>query len=202
MSRNYYHYPIWVRLWHLANAVLCIMLIVTGLQIGLSDPSADAAFSHQSKVSIHNVAGILLTISYLGFFLGNLFTDNGKHYRKRLKGSRERLLKQLRYSFSGRFKGEEAPFQIDGENKFEPLQKATYIGAMYLVVPLLIISGWIMMHPGFLLNISSGVNLYAFTDILHIVLAAIISLFLLIHLAISIANRSLKSIISGWMEGR
>ena len=202
MSKNYYHYPIWVRLWHLVNAVLIIMLIITGLQIGLSDPSADAAISYQSKVSIHNVAGILITISYLGFFLGNLFTDNGKHYRKRLKGSRERLWKQVRYSFSGRFKGEEAPFRVDGENKFEPLQKASYIGAMYLVVPLLIISGWIMMYPGFIMNISPGFNLYAFTDILHIVMAVIISLFLLVHLAISIANRSLKSIISGWTEGR
>ncbi len=202
MSKNYYHYPIWVRLWHLVNAVLCIMLIVTGLQIALTDPSADAAISYQSKVSIHNVSGILLTISYLGFFLGNLFTGNGKHYRKRLKGSRERLWKQVRYSFSGRFKGEEAPFQVDGENKFEPLQKASYIGAMYLVVPLLIVSGWILMNPIFFMNLPPWLNIYESTDILHIVLAVIISLFLLVHLAISIANRSLKSIISGWTEGR
>jgi len=202
MSRNFYHYPVWVRLWHLANAVLCIMLIVTGLLIGIYDPSIDAADRYQSRVSIHNITGILLTVSYLGFFLGNLFTGNGKHYRTRFKGSGKRLWKQLRYYLHGKAHGEEAPFPVDSENKFNPLQKATYSGTMYLVVPLIIISGWIMMYPGFLMNISPGFNVYAFTDILHIVLAIIISFFVVMHLAISIAGRNMRSIMSGWKESR
>jgi len=202
MSRNFYHYPIWVRLWHLANAVLCIILIVTGLLIGIYDPSADSAVSYHSRVSVHNISGILLTVSYLGFFLGNLFTDNGKHYRLRLKGSWMRLWRQMRYYLHGRSNGEEAPFPVDSENKFNPLQKATYIGAMYLVVPLIIISGWIMMYPGILMKIFPGVNFYAFTDIVHIVMAITISFFVLMHLTISIAGRNLKSIMSGWKESR
>jgi thiosulfate reductase cytochrome b subunit len=202
MSRNFYLYPVWVRLWHLTNAILCIFLIVTGLLIGIYDPSVDAADRYQSRVSIHNIAGILLTISYIGFFFGNLFTDNGKYYRARIRGSVKRMWRQVRYYVSGFSRGEEAPFPVDNENKFNPLQKASYIGAMYLAVPLIIISGWIMMYPGFLAKLPEGFNGYAFTDTLHIVLAIIISLFLVVHLVLSITGRNLRSIMSGWKESR
>lgn len=202
MSSNYYHYPAWVRLWHLINAVLCIILMITGLQMGIFDPVTGPAEKYQGWVTLHNVCGIILTVSYLGFFFGNLFTGNGKHYRLRLKGSTTRLWKQLRFYSYGMFKGEENPFPVDSERKFNPLQKITYAGAMYLIVPLLIITGWIMMYPGFLIDLFPGFNVYEFNDILHIVMAVVISLFMLLHLAVSIAGRNLRSILSGWKESR
>jgi thiosulfate reductase cytochrome b subunit len=202
MSRNFYLYPVWVRLWHLANAILCIILMVTGLQMGLYDPVTDAADRFQTRVSIHNISGILLTVSYMIFFFGNIFTRNGKHYRARVKGSAGRIMRQLHYYLGGRARGEEVPFPADSENKFNPLQKMTYAGTMYLIVPLLIITGWIMMYPASIIELFPAFNIYAFTDILHIVLAVMVSLFVVVHLTVTIAGRDLRSIITGWKENR
>jgi thiosulfate reductase cytochrome b subunit len=202
MSRNFYLYPVWVRLWHLANVILCIILMLTGLQIGLYDPASGAADRFQARVSIHNVSGILLTISYLGFFFGNIFTRNGRHYRARVKGAAGRIMKQLHYYLGGRSRGEEVPFPADSDNKFNPLQKMSYSGTMYLIVPLLIITGWIMMYPASIIDLFPGFNIYAFTNLLHIVLAIVISLFMFLHLVFVIAGRDLRSIITGWKENR
>ena len=202
MSRNFYLYPVWVRLWHFVNMVLCILLLVTGLQMGLYDPEITAADRYQLWVSIHEISGILLTVSYLGFFFGNIFTSNGKYYRARVRGAAGRMTIQLRYYLGGRARGEESPFPVDSANKFNPLQKASYTGAMYLIVPLLIITGLIMMYPTPVIGLFPDFNIYAFTDILHIVLAVMISLFVLMHLTVAIAGRDLRSIITGWKENR
>ncbi|NLE33906.1 MAG: cytochrome B [Bacteroidales bacterium] len=198
MSSNYYHYPVWVRLWHLVNAVLCIILIITGLMIFLHNPETGAADVAPGGNGLHNISGIILTVSYLGFFLGNLFTGNGKHYRTRMRGSLRRFLKQVRHYIYGQFRGEEPPFPVDGERKFNPVQKGTYAGVMFLVVPFLIISGALMMHSDPAENLSAGLDFYAVLDTLHILLAIIVTLFLLVHLFISITGRHLMSIISGW----
>ena len=198
MSSNYYHYPVWVRLWHLVNAILCILLIITGLMIFLHDPVAGTADVAAGRSRLHNVSGIILTVSYLGFFAGNLFTENGNHYRTRLRGSFSRFLKQVRHYTYRQFRREEAPFPVDSERKFNPVQKGTYAGVMYLVVPFLIITGALMMHSDPAERLSSGFDIYTILDILHIVLAVIVTVFLLVHLFISITGRHLMSIVSGW----
>jgi thiosulfate reductase cytochrome b subunit len=198
MSSNYYHYPVWVRLWHLVNAILCILLIITGLMIFLHDPVAGTADVAAGRSRLHNVSGIILTVSYLGFFAGNLSTENGNHYRTRLRGSFSRFLKQVRHYIYRQFRGEEAPFPVDSERKFNPVQKGTYAGVMYLVVPFLIITGALMMHSDPAERLSSGFDIYTILDILHIVLAVIVTVFLLVHLFISITGRHLMSIVSGW----
>ena len=198
MSSNYYHYPVWVRLWHLVNAILCILLIITGLMIFLHDPVAGTADVAAGRSRLHNVSGIILTVSYLGFFAGNLFTENGNHYRTRLRGSFSRFLKQVRHYIYRQFRGEEAPFPVDSERKFNPVQKGTYAGVMYLVVPFLIITGALMMHSDPAERLSSGFDIYTILDILRIVLAVIVTVFLLVHLFISITGRHLMSIVSGW----
>jgi thiosulfate reductase cytochrome b subunit len=204
MGKNYYHYPVWVRLWHIINAVLCISLVVTGIIMFVYDPSAGSAESYQKSVSIHDVCGLLLTVSYFGFFFGNLFTDNGRHYRTTLRGLGKRLWRQIKYYSEGYFRGESAPFPVDGEHKFNPLQQLIYAGLMYVIMPLLFITGLILMFPSFILGIFPGFSGLEFSQTFHIVLACLIVIFLIIHLTISLTGKpplhNLRSIITGWKE--
>jgi thiosulfate reductase cytochrome b subunit len=204
MGKNFYHYPVWVRLWHLGNAVLCLFLIVTGFIMYLYDPVTDVADRYQRAVSIHRVCGVLLTISYIGFFFGNLFTDNGKHYRTTLQGLGKRLWQQTRYYVLGSLRGEEAPFPVDSNRKFNPLQQVTYTGLMYLVLPLLFITGWILLFPSFILTLFPGFNGLAFSDTFHIILGGLVIIFLAVHLVLSFTGKpplhNLRSIITGWKE--
>jgi thiosulfate reductase cytochrome b subunit len=204
MSKNFYHYPVWVRLWHITNAVLCLFLIVTGFSMLYSNPSNDLVVGFKRAVSIHNICGVLLTFSYTIFLFGNLFTSNGKHYLLALKGVGQRLYKQAYYYIYGYFVGEKAPFPVTGDRKFNPLQQVSYLGVMYFVIPLLFITGWALMFPEFILKKFLGFSGIFLTDQFHVVLGFMVVIFMFIHLYVSTMGKSpvsnFRSIVTGWHE--
>lgn len=204
MSNNFYHYPTWVRLWHVTNAVLCLFLIVTGFSMLYSDPDNALVVKFQRAVAIHNVCGVLLTISYTLFLFGNLFTANGRHYLLSLKGLGVRLWKQGYFYAYGYFKGEHAPFPVTADRKFNPLQQVSYLGVMYFVLPMLFITGWALMFPEFILKKFLGLSGIFLTDQFHVVLGFLVVIFLFIHIYVSTMGKSplsnFRSIVTGWQE--
>jgi thiosulfate reductase cytochrome b subunit len=135
-----------------------------------------------SAVRWHNLAAILLTGSYIGFVAGNIITGNGKYYRLESNNMWKDLGKQLAYYTLGMFRGEKRPFPVTIERKFNPLQKVSYIIIMYLVLPLLIISGFGLLFPETTVNRVFGINGLILTDILHITMGFLVSVFLVIHI--------------------
>ena len=204
MSKNFYHYPVWVRLWHVMNAILCLFLIVTGFSMLYSNPDNGLVVGFKRAVSIHNVSGILLTVSYTLFLFGNLFTSNGRHYLLAMKGAGKRLWKQGYYYVYGYFKGQKAPYPVDGEHKFNPLQQVSYVGVMYLILPMLFVTGWAMMFPEFILKKFLRFSGIFLTDQFHVILGFLVVIFLFIHLYVSTMGKSplsnFRSIITGWQE--
>jgi thiosulfate reductase cytochrome b subunit len=197
-----YLYPIWVRLWHVLNAVLVIILIITGISMQYtSKQDYMLVVGFAGAVKWHNIAAIILTISYILFVTGNLFTGNGKYYRVNRKNFFADLGKQLRYYSWGIFKGEKHPFPVTLERKFNPLQKITYVLAMYVALPLLIISGLGLMFPEVTINQIFGVSGLILTDILHITLGFFISLFLLIHIYTCTLGSKPTSLFRGIITG-
>lgn len=203
MSENIYFYPLWTRIWHAFNAVFCLLLIFSGFSLQYSNPEF-SFINFRLAVSMHNFSGIALTISYLLFFTGNIFTENGKYYRLKFKGLRVRLWKQLRYYAYGFFLNEKSPFPVSKTNKFNPLQQISYIVATYLALPLLFVTGWALMFPEFILKQFLGISGIFLTAQLHVVMAFLITLFLIIHLYVSTMGKSplsnFKSIITGWQK--
>ena len=198
-----YLYPVWVRLWHLLNAVLCLILIVTGISMQFSNPKFPM-IRFDLAVSIHNIVGIILSGNYFLFFLGNLFTHNGKYYKLIFPGLYSRLMIQFRYYTRGLFKGETSPFPLNSERKFNPLQQVTYVGAMYVLIPVIIVSGWALLYPEVIparFLWSSGLHL---TDLLHIIAAFLVSLFMFIHVYFCTIGKTpvsnFKSMIDGFHE--
>lgn len=199
-----YLYPVWVRLWHLFNAILCLTLIITGVSMQFSNPKFPM-IRFDVAVSIHNIAGIILCLNYIVFFTGNRITRNGKYYRPVITGFLSRLMTQFRYYTWGIFRGKPAPFPVTLERKFNPLQQASYIGTMYFLLPLVFITGIAMLYPEVIpvsILWSSGLH---FTDLLHITAAFLISMFMFIHIyfcTIGLTPLSnFKSMIDGYHVG-
>jgi thiosulfate reductase cytochrome b subunit len=195
-----YLYPVWIRIWHLLNAVLCLTLIITGLSIQFSVPTLSVKFS--VAVAIHNVAGIILSIDYIIFFVGNLFTRNGAYYVFEVKGFFSRLKLQFHHYTIGVFKSEPAPFPVTEESKFNPLQQMSYVVVMYTIVPLLIISGIGLLYPALTINGLIGISGLDFTDLLHLFCGFIVSIFMCVHIYFctfgKTAISNFKSIINGY----
>ena len=203
MSGKVYLYPIWIRLWHWTNALLCLILIATGISMHYASPEA-TRIRFDVAVSMHNIAGVILSVSYIFFFLGNLFTGNGLNYLIQFRGFRQRLWKQMYYYTIGVFKKEEPPFPIGSKRKFNPLQQVTYTGLMYFLVPVIIITGWALLFPNVIVEEWLGINGFAATDFLHILGGFGVSIFLLIHLYFATMGKKptdhYKAMISGYHE--
>lgn len=203
MENRVYLYPIWVRLWHLSNALLCLLLIMTGISMHYSDLGA-GFIRFEIAVALHDVAGIILTASYFIYAIGNIMSKNGRYYRREPGNLFNNLWTQAKYYAFGIFKKEKAPFQIGEIRKFNPLQKITYQLIMYAFIPIIIMTGWIMFFPSALIEEYIGFKGFIITDLAHIFSAFVISSFLVIHLYISTMGRSplehYKSMITGYHE--
>jgi thiosulfate reductase cytochrome b subunit len=196
-----YLYPIYIRIWHLCNAAFCLLLILTGISMQFSNPKYPL-IRFDVAVSIHNIFGILLTVSYFIFFIGNLFSGNGKYYNMAFPGLYSRLKSQFSYYTRGIFKHEPVPFPINKERKFNPLQLVSYVGVMYILVPLIFITGWSLMYPDVFIPVkflgASGLHL---TDLFHIFIGFIISLFMFIHIYFCTIGKTPLSNFKGMING-
>jgi len=180
MEGKIYLYPVWVRLWHWTNAILCLLLIITGVSMQYSDPQYPI-MRFDWAVGIHDIAGIILTVSYALFIIGNLFTSNGKQYIFRLKGYFRNVSKQFMYYSLGMFKGKKPPFEITEDNKFNPLQRFSYVAIMYVTMPVIVITGLILLYPDYFVYDIMGTRAIHFTDIVHVIFGFIVSLFFVVH---------------------
>lgn len=201
-TERLYLYPVWTRIWHFTNALLCLLLIITGLSIQFSNPGTTVKFN--AAVSVHNIAGIVLTISYLLFFIGNLLPPNGAYYVIPVKGFFTRLKKQSYYYTIGIFKHEDAPFPVNEESKFNPLQQVTYVVLMYGFVPFVILSGWGLLYPEITVNSFFGFSGLDLTDLFHIGAGFAISIIMCVHIYFCTIGKNptsnFKSMINGYHE--
>jgi thiosulfate reductase cytochrome b subunit len=196
-----YLYPVWVRLWHTLNAVLIIILIITGISMQFTGEDMKFLVGFEKAVRWHNLSATILTLSFIFFVTGNLVTGNGKYYKIAKQNFWSDLVKQMRYYAWGMFRGEKHPFPVSLERKFNPLQKFSYVMAMYVAMPLVIISGLGLMFPEVTINRIFGVSGLILTDILHITMGFFLSVFMIIHIYTCTLGSTPTSIFRGMISG-
>jgi thiosulfate reductase cytochrome b subunit len=202
-TQKIYFYPVWLRIWHGLNAIGILTLIFTGLSMQSSIESSNI-LGFKTIVSLHNIAGILVTLSYFFYFIGNLVTPNGKFYIVKPKGFLKRPIQQAIYYAWGMFHGMKAPYPISEKRKFNPLQKYSYILIMYIALPAVIISGIALLFPEIILDQVYTFSGVFITAIFHSTMGFFISIFLMVHLYIASIGKSplenFKSIVNGWHQ--
>jgi thiosulfate reductase cytochrome b subunit len=179
-----------------------IILIVTGLSMQYTDKDNPAYVVGFAKaVKWHNSAALILVIGYIIYVTGNLLTENGKYYNSKKENFWYELGKQLRFYSYGMFKGEKHPFPVTPDRKFNPLQKFAYVMAMFLGMPLLIISGVGLLFPETTIKSFFGVSGLIYTDILHITMGFFLSLFMIIHIYTCTLGTRPASLFRGIITG-
>ncbi len=203
MSDKLYLYPVWIRVWHAINALFFLVLLISGISMQYSNPQYPL-LPFDVAVSSHNISGIVIFIAYLFYLVAFVLTSNKKHYRIERKGLFDRLSKQVRYYVFGVFKGEDAPYPTGEEAKFNPLQQITYVGVIFVLYPVLIITGLALMFPEVIIDNFFGIGGTLLTALLHASAGFLVSLFLVIHLYFATMGASVssnfKSIINGYHE--
>ena len=206
ITKRYYLYPVWIRFWHLLNALLFLVLIFTGISMQYAGNKADGTslIRFEQAVKWHNIAAIILVVNYGFFIIGNAVTKNGKYYRIKRGGLFRDLGIQFRYYAIGMFRNEKHPFEINEENKFNPLQKITYAAVIYIFMPLLILSGIALLFPEIIVRQIFNVSGVLLTDLVHVCVGFLLSIFMIIHIYTCTLGHKpgtlFKSIIDGYHE--
>jgi thiosulfate reductase cytochrome b subunit len=99
------------------------------------------------------------------------------------------------------FKDEKHPFPVTEQSKFNPLQKITYVLAMYVAIPLLIISGIGLLLPEITITTIFGISGLVLTDVFHITMGFFLSIFMIIHIYTCTLGASPTSLFRGIITG-
>ncbi|MDX9790088.1 MAG: cytochrome b/b6 domain-containing protein [Candidatus Kapabacteria bacterium] len=194
-------YPLWLRIWHWFNAFLFLILIISGISMHYS-ASNDLLLPFDIAMYTHNVAGIILSFIFVYYTIFNIASGNFRHYLPSLKNFTERMVKQATYYVYGVFKGHPHPYHTDSKNKFNPLQQLTYFAIMFFMMPLIIISGWLLMFPELAPENVLGMGGVWPMAILHIVVGFFLSLFMFGHIYLAThgetVSANFKSMIDGY----
>lgn len=191
---KHYLYTLPVRCWHWLNALCFAALIVSGFALHW----VSAQFS--LWVDVHNIAGVTLCMIWLVFILVAI-CGNWHHYRVRWQGFVGRLIRQVRYYLYGIFRGESHPEHASPDAKFNILQQLGYIGVMFLLLPLLIVTGLLMMYseltPETLFSLP-GKQVVAW---FHYGLAVVMVAFIIVHLYLCSTGDTPGALIKGMIDG-
>ncbi len=189
--KKVYIYKRFERIWHWTQALLILLLIITGFEIH----STYELFGYRSAVAIHNNAGwAFLALIILAVFW-HFTTGEWKQYIPTGK----MIKAQIEYYVFGIFKNAPHPTKKLIYNKFNPLQRIVYLGLKILVIPVQVITGFLyLFYPDLSIR---GLEIVA---VLHTLGAFLLISFVIAHIYLVTlghkATTSIKAMITGWEE--
>lgn len=203
MSEKIYLHPLTERIWHWLHAVLIIVLIISGIQLHWPD-SINIFGNYHNAILVHNCSGILLIADFLLWSLYNLISRRISHYIMRKEEIYPGLIVQARFYIYDIFKNRPHPYSPSEDNKFNPLQKAAYATFMFIMMPLLLISGVLYLYPYNLSSIISLIGGLKVVAVFHYIMAILFTAFFVAHIYLATTGHTIFadfiSMITGYAE--
>lgn len=204
-SKMIYLQPTPVRIWHWLNALGIVTLCLSGAQIRF--PEYFTPFgSYRSAIMLHNTAGIVVSLSFsIWFFYYKWVAGNmSKIYMPTGDDIRHGLFRQALFYFWKYFKGDPNPHHATPDNKFNPMQKSAYMAIMFVLVPLVSLTGIFLMNVGPLRELVLIVGGLKILVGLHFLLACSLCAFLFTHVYLATLGSTplayFKPMWTGWEE--
>ncbi len=139
--------PTPVRIWHWLNALGIVTLCITGIQIRFPE-YANIFGTYKAAIRLHNIAGVTVSISFVLWIFYYQFISRTliKLYVPNLDDIKRGLFRQAFFYFFQYFLGAQNPHTATIESKFNAIQKMSYLFIMFLFLPLVIVSGLLLMN--------------------------------------------------------
>jgi thiosulfate reductase cytochrome b subunit len=196
--KNISLYPLPIRIWHWTNTLLFIVLIITGIQLRV--PGFSVFSQYGTATALHGYTGAACVLSFLFWFFYSIFTGSIKHYLPRRKDIRE-IPQQVAYYVFFIFKGRTNPFSASEKEKFNVLQKIAYGSVMFILVPIIIITGIMFNNILFFSHFINAIGGLRVLDAVHVAAGYLFVLFLIIHMYMATLGKTvtayMKSMITG-----
>jgi thiosulfate reductase cytochrome b subunit len=191
-----YLYSRYERFWHWFQAILIILLLITGFEVN----GAWRLLGFQTAVEIHNFLGLTWLISFAFFIFWVFTTGEWRQYTPTTK----KMLSVVRYYGLGIFKGEPHPVPKRKDAKHNPLQRLTYLSLAALLLPVQMATGFV--YWGYNSWADWGLSWLSLEAIalIHTAGAFAILQFLVTHLYMTTTGHSIfahiRAMITGWEE--
>jgi len=204
-KKRIYLQPTPVRIWHWLNAFGIMTLIVSGAQIRFPEYIGILG-SYKSAVYLHNTAGFVVAISFSLWFFYYMFISRtmADLYVPRAADLKTGLVRQAKFYFLTYFLGWDNPHHPTPKNKFNSMQKSVYLAIMFVMVPLVSLTGILLTNVDplrGLIIVVGGLKLLINT---HFLLACCLTAFLPTHVYLATLGHSpmehIKAMWTGWEE--
>ncbi len=204
-EKKIYLQPTPVRIWHWLNALGIVTLIVSGAQIRFPD-YVSILGSYKAAIYLHNTAGFVVAISFSLWFFYYVFVarNMANVYVPKAADLKTGLVRQAKFYFLTYFLGWENPHHPTPENKFNPMQKSVYLGIMFVLVPLVSLSGIILTNVEPLRGMIVMIGGLKILAGVHFLLACCLIAFLPTHIYLTTLGHTpmehIKTMWTGWEE--
>jgi thiosulfate reductase cytochrome b subunit len=204
-SKRIYLQPTPVRIWHWLNAFGIITLGISGAQIRFPE-YLNLFGSYKAAIELHNAAGIVVAISFsLWFFYYTLVARRmAAIYVPNKEDLQHGLIRQALFYFFYYFQGKPNPHHPTPDNKFNPLQKSAYLAIMFVLVPMVSLTGILLMNVAPLREFVLLIGGLKILVGLHFLLACSLFAFLFSHVYLATLGHTpmayIKPMWTGWEE--
>lgn len=198
-----YLQPTPVRIWHWLNALGIVTLCVTGAQIRFPE-HVEIFGTYKAAIALHNTAGVVVAISFflwLIYYLA-IARSMAKIYMPTREDLQTGILRQAKYYFLTFFLGGANPHHTTPQDKFNPMQKSAYLAIMFILVPLVIVTGILLMNVAPLRNAVLFLGGLKLLVGMHFLLACSLCAFLFTHVYLATLGHTplahFKPMWTGW----
>jgi len=193
--KKVYIYKIFERFWHWAQALLILILMVSGFEIH----SSFNLLGYGTAVEVHNISAWVFLLLIIFAIFWHFTTGEWKQYIP----TTNFLKAQFNYYIIGIFRGAPHPTKKLVYNKFNPLQRLIYLGLKILVIPVQVISGFLYLYFHYPVQ---GMELQSLETvaIVHTFGAFLLLAFMIAHVYLTTTGHkpmsAIKAMITGWEE--
>lgn len=190
-----YLYTKFERFWHWVQAILILLLLLSGFEIH----GAYSLFGFEKAHDIHMYSAWtwLVLFIFIAFWL--LTTGEWKQYIPTAK----KVVDVARYYMIGIFKGEPHPVKKTKAAKHNPLQRLVYLGVVTFILPFQMITGLLYYYYNFWPQWGLSWSLSTIA-LLHMAGAFISLHFIVLHVYMTTTGHTvfahIKSMFTGWEE--
>ena len=193
-----YVYKRFERFWHWMQALLVILLAVTGLQVHFPNLKL---MQWETAFELHRILAWAFVVLIAFAIFWHFTTGEWKQYIP----TRRNLSDMVRFYLVGIFRHDPHPVRKTVVSKLNPLQRLTYFGLKVLVIPVLVTSGFLYYYfndwAG--AGIADNLSLQA-VALVHTLAAYALIAFMFAHVYLATTGHTptsnIKAMITGWEE--
>ena len=196
MSERIYIYKRYERFWHWSQALLIIIMMLSGFEVH----GSYSLIGFAKAVQLHTMAAWSL-LTLWAFTIWQFTTGEWRQYLPSLKN----VVAMIHYYTIGIFTNSPHPFRKTVVQKHNPLQRLAYLALLAFISPLIWGSGLLYLFYGDWERF--GLNAYLSLEwvaVAHTLGAFMITAFFFIHVYLTTTGHTLfthiKAMITGWEE--